>query len=807
MNLIKREYVDPVKDFGSLLLDVDKPSRYTGGGVGSLAGTPEKKEAVFQTLIAFPDLYEIGMGNQALRIIYNALNAVKDISCDFCFAPAPDFEKLLREKRLPLYGIDSGITLGSLDLLMFTIGYELSLGGALLMLDVSGIPLQCSQRKDSCYPLIIAGGPAVSNPLAFSPFIDAFWIGEAEAGFFELMENLAQMKKDGKGREEMLSKISSHPNVWVKGKDKTLRAIYSLFSSDERETAVFPVPGMKIVQNHGTVEIMRGCPNGCRFCHAGFWYRPMRQKSAKKIISEVEELTQKGGWQEISLSSLSSGDYNGIDSLVQKLNNRFSHSHVSFQLPSLKVSGFSLELLQKISLTRKSGLTFAVETPCLSWQMAINKQVTMDSVVSILEEAKKNGWKSAKFYFLIGLPLPLSEAQKSEEEEIVNFIVYIARKTKMRFNINVGLFIPKPHTPYQRASQMDHDTAERKLEFIRNRLKPLGHKVSISDTLISRIEGLLSRGDERAGLLFLQAYNGGSRLDAWNEFIDREVWERLFNENKELIDCFLQGKENPVWQAIDCGVSEDYFANEFNLSEKSISTPSCKEKCSLCGVCGKEIKVTKNSEIEVSANGNSGILVNHKEVQVNKNEAVNKADPAVYRILFSFSKKDSAVFHGHLSLIEIFSMSLRRAGIPVIYTKGFNPITKMEFASPLSTGISAGNEIASVDFADEINTESFLNKLNDNLPQGIVINKACGFFIKSGMKKHSLASLLWGFSYKNNDTLDYVPSCEEKNYRKKRFENDCKSRLDLIRHEVLARNITDDPQKWACYFDVYKALY
>jgi len=817
---MRERYVDPLAELGGKLLKVDKPARYTGGEYGIY----NKKDTSLKTLIAFPDLYEIGMGNQALKIIYNRMNKIQDVSCDRAFAPAPDFEKLLRENNIPLYGLDTGIALYCLDLLMFTVGYELGLGGILLTLDASFIPLRCEQRTED-HPVVIAGGPAVSNSAAFSPFIDAFWIGEAEVGFFDLACELARLKKSGKGRAALLEKISAHPNVFVKGKNKASRAIYTGFSGgtdedDETAAAVFPVPSMKIVQHHGSVEIMRGCPNGCRFCHAGFWYRPMRQKSPALVEAQVREMVTKGGWHEISLSSLSSGDYRGIDGLVENLNGKFAGLRVSFQLPSLKVSSFSLSLLEKISVTRKSGLTFAVETPQDVWQMALNKEVTLDSVTAILNEAKKRGWKTAKFYFMTGLPLPVSET--SEEEAIVNFITVVGRRTRMHFNINVGIFVPKPHTPYQHSPQMDTDKAADKIEFIRNALKPLGHKVSVPDSLISKIEGIISRGDERAGLLFEQAYLAGSRLDAWSEYIDRDKWLSIFEENKELTDSILSGKVFP-WQEIDSRVTSEYILDEKEKSDNARLTPSCTEKCSLCGVCDKEIKLVENDKsknerttsilCDTGEENNAGNIKNNDcddntDFDVNQsNNTVNKnpADPDIYRLLFSFSKSQSAVFHGHLSLIEIFSMAFTRAGIPVMYTKGFNPLAKMEFASPLSTGISSEGEIALIDFLKPFSPDVFVTEMNLKLPQGFRIEKAECYYIPSGMKKHSLSSLLWGFGYSNKDTTDFIRCTDEKAYRHERLK-ECETVFSLKRNYVLARNITGNTES-ASYFDIYNFLY
>jgi radical SAM superfamily enzyme YgiQ (UPF0313 family) len=839
-------YIDPVTELGGLLLTVEKPARYTGGEYGILA--KRDSSAALRTVIAFPDIYEIGMGNQALRIIYNSLNAIDGIVCDRAFAPAPDFEKLLREKNLPLYGLDTGISLASCDLLMFTLGYELGLNGILTMLDVSGIPLRCEDRnkpQNNCasnwgeYPVVIAGGPAVSNPLPYSLFIDAFWIGEAEAAFFELAAELSRLKESGQGRAALLEKISCHPNIWVRGKEKTKRAVFSGFCSEsgvgglsQNGGLVFPVPSMKIVQHHGTVEIMRGCPNGCRFCHAGFWYRPMRQKTTELIVRQVDDMVTKGGWREISLSSLSSGDYSGIGELVETLNSRFGSLHVSFQMPSLKVSSFSLSLLEKISATRKSGLTFAVETPPGaggdSRQAAINKEVTADSVIAILEEAKKRGWKAAKFYFMIGLPLPAGQgAPQCEEEEIVNFIADVGRRARMRFNINVGIFVPKPHTPYQRAPQLDSEEASRRLEFIRCKLKPMGHKVSVCDPLVSRIEGLLSRGDERAGLLCEEAFLGGSRLDAWSEFINREKWLEILERNSCLADFFMSGKNAPLpWQGIDSGVKGEYLEKELENSLNARRTASCKEKCSICGTC-REIKPSTQSKEREKDDPPANIPngVNQELPQVN--EARKKSDPDIYRVLFSFSKRESAVFHGHLSLIEIFSMAFTRAGIPVMYTRGFNPLAKIEFASPLTTGICADGEIAAADFTDEMSKERFKTDLNENLPDGIRIEKAECFFIQSGMKKHSLSSLLWGFAYASpHGGFDYVAAPDEKKYRQERLEKDCVThecvshpcvtQFSLRRGEVLAKNKfsrepreddSPDRSEWSSYFDTYRFLY
>jgi radical SAM-linked protein len=552
----------------------------------------------------------------------------------------------------------------------------------------------------------------------------------------------------------------------------------------------------------------------------------MRQKSAETVREEAAAFINQGGYREISLSSLSTGDYRHIDSLVGALNDAYGSRHISFQLPSLRVSTFSLTLLEKVSAVRKSSLTFAVETPTDAWQMAINKAVSRDAVADILAEAKRNGWRSAKFYFMIGLPVGAPGAeQKNEEQEIVDFVLEVARRVGMHFNINVGAFVPKPHTPYQWVSQIDAKTAREKIFYIRDSLKQRGHKVSFNDPFAARIEGVLSRGDERVGELIEEAYRQGCRLDAWDEHIKKEIWADLLEKYGSLVReiCGKREVEKPLpWDCIDSGASAAFLKREYDKSRGAEFTPPCGDPCDKpCGNCAGETKTVfnfvHNDNLHQHTPGIEEIRgiknIIHNDILLKEytgEQGRQEQDPLTFRILFSFEKRSAAAFLPHLALVELFSAAFIRSGIPVLFTRGFNPNPKLDFASPLSLGLQASGEIASVDLeipgGAGFAAGDFVREMNRSLPAGIRVVEAVKALIPSGSKKHSTPSLLWGFVYQAEDgSEDLVRALDEKAYRVSRTGAG-RSLYDLTRKTVLAKRLLD-PQTPASYFDVYRSLY
>jgi len=773
----KLSLIDPIEAFGSQLFSIIKPARYIGGEVGSNESVAETEQRLIFAL-SFPDLYEIGMSNNAIRILYNDLKNMSDsVVCERVFAPAPDFENLLKQKNVPLYTLESGIPLNQCDLIGFSIGYELLATNILTILDTGKIPLRVRDRGDED-PIVIAGGPAATNPLPFSSFLDAVYIGEAEAGFYDLLKKLAEIKKSGGSRPAMLQAIAEENSFWLSPESpaardpdgsmrsrKAVRAVQTEFGNQAKDTA-YPIPVLNTIQNHGVVEIMRGCPNGCRFCHAGFFYRPQRIKPPQQIQDEVRNLISKGGYREITLASLSSGDYPGIIELVHSLNDAWKSKKVSFQLPSLKVESFTLPLLSELSETRKSGLTFAVETPVDTWQKTVNKTVEFEKIAAILHEAKNYGFRSAKFYFMIGLPV--SGRGMGEAKAIVDFLMKISHVEKIAINVNIGTFVPKPHTPFQRAGQLPEAEAMAAIHYIKDSLKPYKFiSVAYHSPFTSMLEGIISRGDERVGELLLNAYRKGARLDAWDEHFDRNRWKEILQESsqqfgfdfeKEFLQPIPENHE-PAWERnINLFVSKTYLEDEAKKSIESVMTSVCDDECDHpCGSCNSKFSiVNKFIQSEVSPR-------TLMPLQEDFGYKITKTQDSILedqRFGFVFKKTSKGIFYPLHSISNIFARVLSILEFPVRFSEGFNPLPKMEFTQPLGLGISSEYEILAVWLKDSIqitDLDLFIKSFNRQIPQGIEV-VSVRFGKKRADGKNSIGTLYSGSSFqislKENLTIE-----------------------------------------------------
>ncbi|HUV07643.1 MAG TPA: TIGR03936 family radical SAM-associated protein, partial [Spirochaetia bacterium] len=704
---------------------------------------------LLRAAVSYPDIYEIGMSNLSVRLIYRLLNGLEGVSCERVFAPALDFETELRAHDVPLYSLETATPLRNFDLIGFSLGYELTFTNVLNILDLGHVSLHCRDREMD-EPIVVAGGPAVTNPVPFGAFIDAVFIGEIEGEGVELFARLAALKKQGADRQDLLEHLYSQPYIWTADKQETTRRVlWQGFGDrypDPKGMLPFPVPNIRTIQDHGVVEIMRGCPNGCRFCHAGMFYRPFRLKEPEEILAETEAQIYGCGYREITLSSLSTGDYPGIADLVRSLTTQFTADKVSFSLPSLRINSLTLDLLAEISSVRKSGLTFAIETPLEQWQRGINKTASLERTVEILLEAKRRGWKLAKFYFMVGLPV--SEGN-DETGPILDFLNEVKNKTGLGMNVNVSCFIPKPHTPFQWARQLSEQEALDRIMTIKRNLSGRGIRVRYNSPFLSVLEGMVSRGDERAGEIMLQAFREGARFDSWEELVQWPLWRRLFDQadwDVEGESCRARDSGEPLpWRSVKLGVSNKYLEEENAKALAGVLTEPCCIDCAhLCGVCSKELQPR---ELPSASTAISKLDKRARERGPEKSVVESPAQES-RRILFAFRKTGKAVFLGHLDVAQIFERAFLRAGYKVEFTQGFNPKPRLEFAQPISLGLESEREIAMVEVLDWDGGESFRRRTSDVLPEGIQVIQAKALQpYRVGEKKHSLMSLYWGSEF------------------------------------------------------------
>lgn len=750
-------HINPLTELSTKeLLSVQVPSRYLGGEYGATIKPYTPNEEMYNVAVAFPDLYEIGMSNLAIKIIYNALNAQADVRAELVFAPDVDFEALLRKKNIPLYTLETGMALKDVDLVAFSIGYELGATEVLAMLETGGIPPLRKDRGPEC-PIIIAGGCGTTNPAPISDFFDAIMIGEAEDGLFDLVKELSALKKRGAHRAEALSLIESKQFMWTSSKKSAVRAVQANFGLVPSVPAWFPQPVVKPIQDHGVVEIMRGCPNGCRFCHAGIYYRPMRVKAVPLIIEEIDHLVFDAGYREISLNSLSSADFPDISGLLDTLYERYKGYNVSFQLPSLKVNSFSLPVLEKLSRVRRSGLTFAIETPEEAWQLSLNKEVYAQHLEEIIREAKKKGWSSAKFYFMIGLPLGsyFSPESKTEEEAIVAFLLDLQQRTHIQCNVNVGVFIPKPHTAYQWVTQLTPEEAKRKIDYIYEHLPKGKFKLGKHNYNTTVLEGLLSRGDKRTGSIIFSAYKKGARFDAWDDHLEKNMdyWNSAFLESGWNVADYIYKQWNisePLpWDSVSLGPPKGFFKKEWQNSLNHLLTAPCNAECTnRCGICSpqgprtaKNVSVHTTEELEKISHSIKNNTVTTPKTYPASNIAI------LYRVVFYFTRCAGAEFTAYLSQVEMFHKAILRSSLPFVFSSGFNPLPRIEFASAMTLGIPSKEEVASCLLYENMEASTFIDIMNNFLPTNFKITDALIFPVTNLRKREPLSQSLWGGVY------------------------------------------------------------
>ncbi len=586
-----------------ILLSVQKPARYVGSEWNAVHKDWDRVDVTFA--LAFPDLYEVGMSHLGLQILYHELNRREDTLAERVFAPAPDLEAVLRRRGLPLFALESQRGLRDFDILGFTLQYELTYTNILNMLDLGGIPLQAADRGEGD-PLVVGGGPGAFNPEPLAPFFDCFVLGEGEEVVHELVD--AWRDSAGQSREDRLRRLAAVPGVYVPslyqvryGSDGTVAAVQAVAPAPRRVTKRvvadldaldYPthpvVPSVQAIHERAMVEVFRGCTRGCRFCQAGIIYRPVRERSPRAVVRLAQEILAHTGYDEVSLVSLSTADYSGIDRVARELARDLATRGQAVSLPSLRVDAFSVELARTVRGPRKTGLTFAPEAGTQRLRDVINKGVREEDLMAAAQAAFSQGWEALKLYFMIGLP--------TETEADVEAIAQLARRvrdlggSRSQVTVSVSSFVPKPHTPFQWEPQDPPQTLLAKQALLRRALRGRGLSLRWHEVGPSWIEGTLSRGDRRMAAVLEEAWRRGCRLDGWGEHFRPELWEEAFRAagvDPAFYNSRRRAQEEIFpWDHLDSGATREFLWEENRRALTGEATPDCRwEGCYLCGVC------------------------------------------------------------------------------------------------------------------------------------------------------------------------------------------------------------------------------
>ncbi len=720
-----------------ILAVVTKPTRYLGGEIGAIR--KDLTKVGLKVALAFPDTYELGMSHLGFRIIYGILNAIEEVAAERFFVPWPDMEMEMAKRGIPLLSQESKAPLNCFDVIAFSIPYEMGYSNVLHILEMGGIPLLASEREDP-FPLVIAGGPFASNPEPMAIFLDAVVLGDGEEAAVDLVEVLLQAKKKRWAKKAVLEALSQIEGVYVPSffqtvysEDGTLKAISPLVPGYRRvrrrivprlpssyPEGTFMVPHMEIVHDRATIEIARGCTRGCRFCQAGFIYRPVRERSLEEVCQLSSEILQKTGYEELSLLSLSSGDYSRIEKLVEVLSAIHSGAKVALSFPSLRVGSISDRVLSMIREVRKTGITVAPEAGTERLRRVINKDVTEEEVLDTAERVFAQGWLSLKLYFMIGLP--------TEEEEDLAGIVSLCRRIvescrtprgKPRLAVGLSTFVPKPHTPFQWAAQLSLEATKMKLEWLKRELRKVGARVKWQQPELSILEGAFSRGDRRLGGVLLRAHKKGCKLDGWSEHLRFNSWLQAFEEEglplKDYATRAFPTDGVLPWDHLDMGVEKGFLLREFNRALNGERTEDCRfGECAGCGACREGLP-----EHVLATQREARLFPGMRAFWDTHHRMRSKEVRRKFRL--RYAKLGPARFLGHLELASAITRAMRRANIPMAFTEGHHPMPKVDLGPGLPLGVQSEAEFMEVETTGWIDPEQTIRLLNRELPEGVAV--------------------------------------------------------------------------------------
>lgn len=672
-----------------LLCGIEKPGRYTGGELNVII----KEGAAFRMAISFPDLYEVGMSNAGIQVLYSRVNELEGAACERVFAAAIDFEKRLRETGTRLFTLETRAPLRELDALGFNLSHELLFTNALQIIDLGGIPLLRADRREGD-PLVLAGGECASNPAPMLDFIDAFFAGEGEEGIVEIAAALMEAKAAGLPRAEKLKRLSDIGGVYVPSladeNGVRQRARKRVYRGKCPAGPLRPVvPNLRIAQERAAVDITRGCGNLCAFCHAGFYDLPYRALDPLCVSDSVFRVLDSTGYSELTLSSLSVSDYPHLTELLNDIVPELTRRGVSLSLPSLRVDRETIPVIEQVSGVRRSSLTFAVESATEELRRRANKRLSLDDLKEIVREVHEKGWKLIKLYFMIGLPGSENADEAGDIITLLKELVYITRK-RLEINVTVSPFVPKPHTPFQREPMRGMDYLRETVRRLRQGA-PRSVKVKSHDVNASILEGVLARADVRIGGVILACYHDGCRFDSWTEHFRWETWERNLSRLIPGWNDYLSARAADTalpWNMIETGFEK--MVERRSVHRASKLTLPTRVRGALSGEALKAALDDFTRRYEVKS-----------------------------RARLVLAKGGDARYVPHLDFVEIVKRAIRMAGVPVSFTQGFNKRERMAAGFPLPLGVESGSEIMDLDLWDTAAPDDIVAGLNRHLPAGI----------------------------------------------------------------------------------------